>query len=223
MKLRLAVAAFGVSLALAACAPAAAPLALDQRVPGEDEVPGSEPDPLETQLTMSSLDEFEAEILANIPDVTDEELSAIEEAGFVQAIRDTRFYDEQGHEPGAVHVFTVVMEFDSPEGAQEMLDLAHEFNQRTCPETCAYTSAAFDVADPPNAVGAEQIATQESLDAVGDPGEPSAMYTVTFVDGPFLYDISLAGPPDEVSEEEAEEIAQALYERVKGAPPAESD
>jgi hypothetical protein len=223
MKLRLAVAAFGVSLALAACAPAAAPLALNQRVPGEDEVPGSEPDPLETQLTMSSLDEFEAEILANIPDVTDEELSAIEDAGFVQAIRDTRFYNEQGHEPGAVHVFTVVMEFDSPEGAQEMLDLAHEFNQRTCPETCAYTSAAFDVADPPNAVGAEQIATQESLDAVGDPGEPSAVYTVTFVDGPFLYDISLAGPPDEVSEEDVEEIASSLYERVKGAPPAESD
>jgi hypothetical protein len=115
------------------------------------------------------------------------------------------------------------MQFDSADGTGDVVAYMQDFNLRTCPETCAYSSAEFDVDGIPDGLGAQQIATQESLDEVGDPGEPMAIYAIDFADGLFVYDIKLSGPPEEVSEEEAEEIAQTLYERVKGAPPAESD
>ncbi|HET9540826.1 MAG TPA: hypothetical protein VFQ46_09530, partial [Candidatus Limnocylindria bacterium] len=47
-----------IAAALAACS--AEPLALEQRVSGEADVPGSLPDPVETRETASTLDEFTA-------------------------------------------------------------------------------------------------------------------------------------------------------------------
>jgi hypothetical protein len=215
-----------IGIALAACAGQAAPLTLEQRVPGAEGAPGSEPDPVETQLIMSGLDEFEAEILVDVPDVTDEDLQALEDAGFVAAIRDTRFYPSApgaAHAPDAVHLFTLVLQFESEDGARQMLEVMHAFNLMTCPDTCAFSSAAFEVDGTPDALGAQQIATQESLDEVGESGEPQAIYAIDFADGPFLYDLALSGPPDEVSETEIERIAREHHDRVAGAPPAESD
>ena len=123
---------------------------------------------------------------------------------------------------GAPHVFTVVLRFESEEGARDAVELMHQFNLRPCPETCAFATSEFDVDGTPNAKGAQRIATQESLDEVGDPGEPSAVYAIDFADGSFVYDITLSGLPEDVSEQEAEEIAKRLFERVMGAPPAES-
>jgi hypothetical protein len=221
-RVRLAV-AIGV-VALAACAPQAEPLTLEERVPTAEDAPGTEPDPLETPVTVTGIDEFEAQFLAGDPTVTDADLQVLEDAGFVAAIQDARFYPgDEGHGPGAVHIFSLVMQFDSADGTGDVVAYMQDFNLRTCPETCAYSSAQFDVGGIPDALGAQQIATQESLDEVGDPGEPMAIYAIDFADGQFVYDIRLSGPPDEVSEEEVEEIAQTLYERVKGAPPAESD
>jgi hypothetical protein len=209
------------AIAVAACAPAA-PLKLEERVPSAEDVPGTEPDPLQTQVVVTGIDEFEAQFLAGDPTVTDADVQVLEDAGFVAAIQDARFYPgDEGHGPGAVHIFSLVMQFDSSDGTQDVVAYMQDFNLRTCPETCAYTSAEFDVDGIPDALGAQQIATQESLDEVGDPGEPMAIYAIDFADGLFVYDIKLSGPPEEVSEEEAEEIAQTLYERVKGAPPAE--
>jgi hypothetical protein len=221
------VAAIVLGAGIAACGGGdeAAPLALGQRIPGAAEAPGSEPDPVETQVTMTGLDEFEAKVTADVPSVTDEDVRALEEAGFVSAIFDTRFYpSEQGgeHVRGAPHVFSIVLRFESEEGARAAVELMHQFNLRPCPETCAFDNREFDVDGTPNAKGAQRIATQESLDEVGDPGEPSAVYAIDFAVGVFVYDIALSGQPEEVSEQEAEEIAKRLYERVVGAPPAES-
>jgi hypothetical protein len=217
-------AVFVIAIALSACAPQAEPLTLEERVPTAEDAPGTEPDPLETPVTVTGIDEFEAQFLAGDPTVTDADVQALEDAGFVAAIRDARFYPgEEGHGPGAVHIFSLVMQFDSADGTGDVVAYMQDFNLRTCPETCAYSSAEFDVDGIPDGLGAQQIATQESLDEVGDPGEPMAIYAIDFADGLFVYDIKLSGPPEEVSEEEAEEIAQTLYERVKGAPPAESD
>jgi hypothetical protein len=224
MRLRPLIAATAFALALAACAPAAEPLTLEQRVPTAEDVPGTEPDPLETTVTVTGIDEFEAQFLAGDPTVTEDDLQALEDAGFVAAIADTRYYPgDEGHGPGAVHVFTIVMEFDSEDGTRDVVAFLQDFNLRTCPEVCAFASAEFDVDGIPDALGAQQIATQESLDEVGDQGDPMAIYVIDFADGQFVYDVKLSGPPEEVSEEEAEDIAQTLYERVAGAPPAESD
>jgi hypothetical protein len=43
---------------------------------------------------------------------------------------------------------------------------------------------------------------------------------VLFTDGPFVYSVDLSGPPGSAIEEQAEEIAGALHDRVQGAPPA---
>ena len=96
MRFAALVAAIVLGAGLAACGgDEATPLALEQRVPGAAEAPGSEPDPVETQVNMTGFDEFEAVVIADVPSVTDEEMRSIQEAGFVSAISDTRFYPSE--------------------------------------------------------------------------------------------------------------------------------
>jgi hypothetical protein len=87
-----------------------------------------------------------------------------------------------------------------------------------CPETCAFDIAEFDVGGIPSAQGIQRIATQERLDQTGDERPPHAEYLILFADGPFAYSIELFGPPDDVSEQQAKEIATRLYDRVQGLP-----
>ena len=207
---------------LAACGaqPDGEPLTLEERVVGTAEAPGSEPDPDETPVTAIGLDELEAEIAG--PPVRDEDIEAIAEAGFVSMLRDTRFFPtEPGgeHDPAtSPHVSTIVYEFESEDGAKDALEVANSIGLRPCPETCAYEITEFEPADVPDAKGVQAIATQESIDRVGDDIDPDARYTVFFADGPYVYDVTIFGPPDDVSAEQVEEIASALYERVNGAP-----
>ena len=184
---------------------------------GEAEAPGSEPDPVETQKTVTGLEELEAEMAG--PEVFDEDLTAIEQAGFVSMVIDTRFYDQgDGHVPGAPHVLTFVSEFESDGGANEGVDVAHDIGLRPCPETCAYVFTEFDPAGIPDAKGVQAIATQEAIDEIGDDIQPDARYSVYFADGPIAYEVTMFGLPDEVSRQQVEDIAGKLYARVKGAP-----
>ena len=202
---------------------AAAPLALEQRVPGEAEAPGSEPDPVETRRTATGLEELAATMDDQLFTTTEEEKrAALGEAGFVSALLDARFFPSEagaehvGDEP---HVRTLVMQFDSEAGATDAVDLLHTDGLEPCPETCAFDIAEFEVDGIPNAKGVQRIATQERLDEVGDENPPRADYAIRFADGPFAYEVGVFGPPDEVSEQRAEEIVTKLYERVQGAPP----
>ena len=210
-----------LSLLLVACGgeAATAPLTLEQRVVGAAEAPGSEPDPEETQVTATGLEELESELAG--PAVYEEDLREVGEAGFVSMVIDTRFFpSEPGgeHVPGLPHVFTVVYEFESEDGANAAVDVAHRIGLRPCPETCAYEITEFEPAGVPDAKGAEAIATQESIDQIGDDIQPDARYSVYFADGPFVYEVTTFGPPDEVSRQEVEDIAEKLYARVKDAP-----
>ncbi len=208
------------SLALVACGgeDARAPLTLEQRVVGAAEAPGSEPDPEETQVIATGLEELESELTG--PEVFDEDLRALEEAGFISLVVDTRFFPREPggeHMPATPHVVTLVYEFESEEGANAA-DVAHRIGLRPCPETCAYEITEFEPAGVPNATGVQAIATQESIDEIGDDIQPDARYSVYFADGPFAYEVTIFGPPDEVSRQQAEEIAEKLYARVNGAP-----
>jgi hypothetical protein len=222
MRLVTIAAALVFSLPLVACGSeeARAPLTLEQRVVGAAEAPGSEPDPDETQVTATGLEELETEL--DGPPVYDEDIRAFGEAGFVSLVIDTRFFPS---EPGgehiprtSPHVFTVVYEFESEEGANAAVNVAHRIGLRPCPETCAYEITDFQPAGVPNAKGVQAIATQESIDRIGDDIEPDARYSVYFADGPFAYEVTTFGPPDEVSRQQVEDIAAKLYARVKGAP-----
>jgi hypothetical protein len=220
MRLLTGAAALALTLSLVACGAdeATTSLSLEERVVGAAEAPGSEPDPVETPVTMTGMDELESEWSG--PEVFEEEITAIEEAGFVSAALNTRFFpSEEGgdHAPGTPHVFTMVSEFGSEAGAEAAVDVVHTIGLRPCPETCAYEITEFEPAGVPDAKGAQAIATQEAIDAIGDDIQPDARYSVYFADGPFAYEVTIFGSPDDVSRQQVEEIAQKLYERVNGA------
>jgi hypothetical protein len=194
-------------------------MTLEQRVVGATEAPGSEPDPVEKQVTATGLEELESELAG--PTLYDEDIEAFGEAGFISLVIDTRFFpSEPGgeHTRTSPHVFTAVYEFESEEGANAAVDVVHRIGLRPCPETCAYEITEFEPSDVPNAKGVQGIATQESIDRIGDDIEPDARYSVFFTDGPFAYEVTTFGPPDAVSRQQVEGIAAKLYERVNGAP-----
>ena len=214
-------AALVFSLSLVGCGAeqATTPLALEERVVGAAEAPGSEPDPEETPVKATTIEELESELAG--PAVYEEDLLAIEEAGFVAMAVNTRFFpSEPGgeHVPGTPHVVTLVYEFESEDGANTAVDVAHTIGLRPCPETCAYEITEFEPAGVPNAKAVQAIATQESIDEIGDDVQPDARYSIYFADGRFAYEVTTFGPPDEVTRQQAEDIAEKLHERVQGAP-----
>ena len=221
MRLVTIAAALVFCLPLVACGGegARAPLTLEQRVVGAAEAPGSEPDPVETQDTVTGLDELESELAG--PEVYEEDIQSFGEAGFVSLVIDTRFFPSEpggAHAPGMPHVVTLVYEFETEEGANAAVNVAHRIGLRPCPETCAYEITEFQPPDVPNAKGVQAIATQESIDQTGDDIEPDARYSIYFADGPFAYEVTTFGPPDQVSRPQVEDIAAKLYARVRGAP-----
>ena len=221
MRLVTVAAALVFTLALVACAgeEARAALTLEERVVGAAEALGSEPDPVETRDTVTGFEELESALAG--PTAYDEDFRALDEAGFVAAVVDTRFFpSEPGgqHLPELPHVVTIVSEFESEDGANAAVDVALRIGLRPCPETCAYAITEFQPAGVPNAKGVEAIATQESIDRIGDDIEPDASYSVYFADGPFMYEVTMFGPPDEVSRQQVEDIAANLHARVEGAP-----
>jgi hypothetical protein len=211
-----------IALSAAACGGEdAAPLALEQRVSGEADAPGSQADPVETRVTVTGIED-----VRSLPDglfsPEEEDVSAME-AGFVSALVDTRFYPaEPGaeHMGGEPHLATLVMQMASEEGAADMADVLHDDGLEPCPGKCAVDISEFEVDDIPDARGVARITTAEDLEATGEQGVPFAVYKITFADGPFAYEVDMFGPPDKVSQQQLEEIAKKLYERVEGSPPS---
>jgi hypothetical protein len=212
------VAGMAVAIAAALVACSAAPLSLEQRVLGEAEVPGSLPDPVETQQTASTLEELTA--WPDIP-VAEIDPGELEEAGFVSAIHDTRFIPETPggpHTRDAAHARILVVVFDSQDGALTGRDLLHEHALLPCPGSCAARIEEFDVDGVPDAKGVRRLITAERLAELGEDGVPSDSYTISFADGPFVYQVEGFGLPGEVSEQQIEEMARKLRARVAGAP-----
>ena len=213
-----------IALGAAACGGEdAAPLTLEQRVPGEADAPGSKADPEETPITLTDIEDVRS-LPEGLMTPTDEDVSAMEEAGFVSGLADTRFFPS---EPGAehvgeeAHVATLVIQFASEEEAADMAGLLHDDGLKPCPGSCAVDIIEFEVDDIPDAQGGKRITTAERLEETGEEGFPFAAYAISFADGPFAYDVTMFGPPGKVSQEQLDEIAKNLYERVEGSPPSE--
>ena len=81
-----------VVLGIAACsdgsgeATSTGPLAFDQRVVTEEDASDSEPDPVETGVTVSTPDEFIDQLGDSFINPSPEDVAALKSAGFVQAI-----------------------------------------------------------------------------------------------------------------------------------------
>jgi hypothetical protein len=98
-----------------------------------------------------------------------------------------------------------------------MAGLLYEDGLEPCPGSCAVDISEFEVDDIPGVQGVARITTAEDLEATGEQGDPFTAYKITFADGPFAYEVDMHGPPDKVSQEQVEEIAKNLYERVEGS------
>jgi hypothetical protein len=213
-------------LGLAACgggsgeATSTGPLTLAQRVVTEEDAPDSKPDPVEHRKTAADEQEFAVKMADAFVDPTDQETEDFQTIGFVQAINDTRYFGDV-HSRDDVHTFSLVVQFDSPDGAKQMADFFHTDSLRPCPESCAFSVSEFEVDGIPGATGVRRYASEEAVQAAGtSENRPYDSYAIFFSDGVFAYDIDLGGPPGTTSEDKAKEIAQNLYERVKGRPAA---
>jgi hypothetical protein len=194
----------------------AEPLTLEQRLVRESEVPGSEPDPVEERAAAGSLDDFVASEAG-----THVDSSKLEEAGFVSAVQDTRFYPETpggSHTRDAPHVRMLLIRFESDDGARDGADLLRESALQPCPETCALRISEFEVEGVPDAKGVRRLISAERLEETGEPGKPNDSYSIFFADGSFAYELEVFGPPGAVSETQIEEIAAQVHDRVEGAP-----
>lgn len=227
MKALLLTLAATAALGLAACdsggeATSTGPLTLQQRVATADDAADAKPDPVETGVTVSTPEAFIDQLGESFIDPTDEDVAAFESAGFVQAIDDTLFLplgDVTTHSRANPHIRTTVMQFASAEGAKTAAEIEHEDNLRPCPENCATSAEEFDVEDIPGALGSRRYATQESIDATGaNDVQPYDDYQIVFPDGVFAYRVRLHGSPGSVTEDQARDIAQSLYDRVHGRP-----
>ena len=222
MRVLLSLLVAATALTLAACSggddETTTPLPAAQRFVTMEEAPGSKPDPDETRQTTADFDEFIAVLSeASINPDTEELATVFQDAGFKGAGVDTRFYGET-HTPGSSpHVVSSFIEVDSEDGALKALEWLETDVRKPCPMSCAVDRTSFDVDDVPDARGVQRIATAEDVETAGNPDErPVEEYWIGFTDGAIVYTVNLFGPPGSVSEEQAQEIAGAYYDRLTG-------
>jgi hypothetical protein len=202
------------------------PLTLDQRFIQTGDAPGYEPDPVEGgKYTWGNVDEFVAQTHDQLVRASMTEAEEfLTEAGFVRAIGGTRFLpgSDGEHDRGDPHAIMGVLQFESEEGARDAVAWYRDDASQPCPGKCAVAISEFEVDGISDAKGIRRVVTAEALRQTGEEGEPSDGYDIWFADGPFAYYVGTFGPPGEATTEAVTEaIAKRIYDRVKGAPPAE--
>jgi hypothetical protein len=196
---------------------AASSVPLAQRFPTAADAPGTKPDPVEKRQLTADLDEFIAALSERAVDPDREEMTTVfQEAGFEGAGQDARFFGEK-HKPTARHLFSSIIELESEDGARSALDWLETDSMKPCPESCAVQVSTFDVDGVADARGVHRTATAEDIESFGtEDQQPFDSYWVGFTEGAFVYAVELKGRPGSVSEEEAQKIAGAYYDRLQG-------
>jgi uncharacterized lipoprotein len=210
------------AMTLAACSGSddetSAPPPVAQRFVTAADAPGSKPDPVEKRETTTDYDVFiptltEASINPGSEDLT----TIVEKDDFESAGRDARFYGETHSPETSVHVFSSFIELGSEDAATSALDWLETDQMKPCPMSCAVERSTFDVDGIPDARGVHRVATAEDIERVGTTDEvPQDDYWIGFTDGSTVYTVVLHGHavPGTVSEDQAQEIAAAYYERL---------
>ena len=189
------------------------PLPVAQRFPTAADAPGTKPDPVEKGETTVDFDEFIVALTPALIDPDREEMTTVFQ-GLERAGLDVRFFGAT-HDPHGPHLFSWFIEHDSEDGARSALDWLEADSKKPCPHSCATRVSSFDVDGIPDARGVHRIATAEDIEAAGTESEdPSDSYWVGFNVGSIVYTVDLHGPPGSVSEEQAQKIVSAFYERL---------
>ena len=203
------------AIALVACG--AEPVPVAERFPTAAEAPETKPDPVEKRQIADDFDDFLVALTPALMDPDrDEMTTAFQEADFIRAGVDFRFFGET-HSPEAPHLISWFIELDSEEGASSARDWLEADTRKPCPHSCATRVNSFNVEGIPDARGVHRIATAEDIEAAGFGDEvPNDSYWVGFTIGSIVYTVDLHGPPGSVSQEQALMIASTYYERLAG-------
>ena len=212
------------AVALVACGggddETAAPLPVAQRFVSAEDAPGSKPDPVEKRQTTVDFDQFIQALSDFSIDPDREEMTKVfQEAGFKSAGVDARFFGETHSPETSVHVFSSFIELGSEDAAMSALDWLETDQMKPCPTGCAVQRSTFEVDDIPDARGVHRVATAEDIERLGTPGEqPQDDYWIGFTNGSIVYTVVLHGHavPGTVSEDQAQKIASAYYDRLTG-------
>ena len=196
----------------------APPLPITQRFVNAADAPGSKPDPIEKRETTTDFDTFISALSdASIDPDRDEMTTLFKDAGFKSAGVDARFYGQTHSPETSVHVFSSFIEVGSEDGATSALDWLETDEMKPCPMSCAVQRSSFEVDDIPDARGVHRVATAEDIERVGTNDEqPQDDYWIGFTKGPIVYTMVLHGHavPGTVSEDQAQQIASAYYDRL---------
>ena len=196
----------------------ASPLLVPQRFVNAADAPGSKPDPVETRKTTTDFDTFISALSdSSIDPDMDEMTTLFKDAGFKSAGLDARFYGQTHSPETSVHVFSSFIEVGSEDGAKSALDWLETDQMKPCPMSCAVQRSSFQVDDIPDARGVHRVATAEDIERVGTNDErPQDDYWIGFTNGPIVYTMVLHGHavPGTVSEDQAQQIAKAYYDRL---------
>jgi hypothetical protein len=199
----------------------AAPVPVGQRFLTAADAPGSKPDPVEKRQTTDDFDTFTEAIAGMTIDPDEAEIREIfTESDFVQAGSDARFFGETHSPETSNHVFSSFIELGSEDSATSALDWLETDQLKPCPMTCAVQRSTFDVDGVPGARGVHRVATAEDIERVGKSDEvPQDDYWIAFTDGSTVYTMMLHGHtgPGTVTEDQAQQIARAYYERLTGS------
>ena len=201
------------TVALIACG--AEPVPVAERFPTAAEAPDTKPDPVEKRQIADDFDEFLVALTPALMDPDrDEMTTAFQEADFIRAGVDFRFFGET-HSPEAPHLITWFIELDSEDAASSARDWLEADTRKPCPHSCATRVNSFNVEGIPDARGVHRIATAEDIEAAGFENEvPNDSYWVGFTIGSIVYTVDLHGPPGSVSQEQALAIASTYYGRL---------
>ena len=220
----LALVAFAV-VALVGCggsdSKTATPLPIAQRFVSGADAPGSKPDPVEKRATTTDFAIFIPALKDASINPDDGELNEVFQADdFKSAGQDARFFGETHSSETSNHVFSSFIEFGSEDAAASALDWLETDQMKPCPESCAVQRSSFDVNDIPGARGVHRVATAEDIERVGNKDErPQDDYWIGFTNGPIVYTMVLHGHggPGSVTEDQAQQIASAYYDRLTGS------
>ncbi len=210
------------TITLAACGGSddetAAPLPLAHRFLTAEDAPGSKPDPVENRETTTDFDTFISALSdTSIDPDRDEMTTLFKDAGFKSAGVDARFFGQTHSPETSVHVFSSFIEVGSEDGATSALDWLETDEMKPCPMGCAVQRSTFEVDEIPDARGVHRVATAEDIQRVGTNDEqPQDDYWIGFTKGPIVYTMVLHGHavPGTVSEDQAQQIASAYYDRL---------
>jgi hypothetical protein len=194
------------------------PPALAQRFVSAEDAPGSKADPVEKRTTTTDYDAFISALSDEAVDPNRDAMTTVfKRAAFVSAGQDARFFGATHSPETSVHVFSSFIELGSEDAATSALDWLETDELKPCPMSCAVKRSSFEVNDIPGARGVHRLATADDIERVGNKDErPQDDYWIGFTNGPVVYTVVLHGHavPGTVSEDQAQQIASAYYDRL---------